>query len=400
MQIHMSKSTSLYARTLTSVTVLLMLFSENVTAHGNQLKVPDTGLLLDLSVEQHLLSDVSGEKYQLTTPLMYTAESLESGVNPAEIRLSVSTQLNGRWMAHAAISNHSHDGETGLELDQGFIQGNPLSALQLRAGQFYSSLGYYNEQGYSNVLMPDAPLIYHYALGGELRDNGLRASLSSGSGTLIGIEAFSGTNSISGEKTDDFSQTQTLYLDQSIDLSSWGHLDTRLAYLFGQQNYQTSDSSHSHGDSDLSYDLSGEFDLWILSGRWQNKYLQLSGEFFQISRDTEATTSSQLLNINDRSSGFYSIAAFRISPQWQILGRYDRLTTDLSTDGHQELISEFGLPTEKTPERVTMAINWQPENDQFWSLHVSQTSDLWQDEQDSELQAGISYHLNFSGETL
>ncbi|WP_028303958.1 TonB-dependent receptor [Oceanospirillum maris] len=389
-----------------ALTYLLMAQSSSVLAHGSKMDVPDTGIRVSLEVEQHLLSGVSEQNYQLSTPILQLAESPEEGIGAAEMTLALTTELSNQWLAYGAISNHSHGGESSLDIDQGFIQGTAqgtsLEGITLRIGRFYSSAGLYNDQGHAGLLFPTAPLIYQDLMGGELKDDGLSIGYNISPKTKIVLETFAGDNSLSGQQAGNkFSQTHTLHLDQSADLGAWGHLDTKIGYLTSKQNYQSEDSGHSHSnDSELVYQLSGDIEQWMLSMLWQKERWQISGEYIAQDQDTDAQTSSQILQIKDKSSGFYGLVAYQVSPKWILATRYDRLTTDIDTYGHQELISSFGLPISKTPENLTLLVNWQPADNQQWSLHLSQAKDLWQGSSSNNVYGGISYQLSFGGETL
>ena len=385
---------------------LLIVPSSDVLAHGSEMDIPDTGIRISLDVEQHILSGVSEQSYQLTTPILQQAEPAEEGIGAAEITLALTTELADHWLAYGAISNHSHGGESSLDIDQGFIQSadqdSPLRGFTLRIGRFYSSAALYNDQGHSGLLFPTAPLIYQSLMGGELKDDGLSIGYNVAPNTKITFETFAGDNSLSGQQAGNkFSQTQTLSLDQSAEMGVWGHLDTKVGYLSSKQNYQSEDSGHSHNtDSDLVYQLSGDIEQWMLSALWQKERWQVSGEYFIRDLNTDAQTDSQILQIKDKSSGFYALVAYQVSPEWILATRYDRLTTDIDTYGHQELITSFGLPVSQTPENLTLLANWQPTDNQQWSLHLSQPKDLWQNTSSNDLYGGISYQLSFAGETL
>ncbi|WP_417596870.1 TonB-dependent receptor [Oceanospirillum sp.] len=385
---------------------LLIAPSSDVLAHGSEMDIPDTGIRISLDVEQHILSGVSEQNYQLTTPILQQAEPAEEGIGAAEITLALTTELADHWLAYGAISNHSHGGESSLDIDQGFIHGTAqdsvLQGFTLRIGRFYSSAALYNDQGHAGLLFPTAPLIYQSLMGGELKDDGLSVSYSITPNTKITFETFAGDNSLSGQQAGNkFSQTHTLSLDQSAEMENWGHLDTKVGFLASKQNYQSENSGHSHSsDSDLVYQLSGDIEQWMLSALWQKERWQVSGEYFIRDLNTDAQTDSQILQIKDKSSGFYGLVAYQVSPEWILATRYDRLTTDIDTYGHQELITSFGLPVSKTPENLTLLVNWQPSDNQQWSLYLSQPKDLWQGSSSNDLYGGLSYQLSFGGETL
>lgn len=377
--------------------------STQAIAHGSKLNVPDFGLGIDLELEQHLIQGLPGDtNYQVMTPLYLPAEALENGFNTAEFKLALTSALDNGWLIHGAISNHSHDGSSELQLDQAFIQSERSKERpwQLRMGRFYSDIGFYNAEGHNDLLYPNAPLVYQGLMGEELLDEGIQLSYRLDNGATIGVEAFSGENNIAGQRHKGrLSQTQTLYLDQGFDLSKLGHLDLKLAYLHSDQNYQSSESDHSHDNSDVSYQLKGELDQFVLSGRWQYQGLQLAGELIKRQQDSKITTSDQFLDLDDNSYGFYGLISYAINPQWQISSRYDRLTQEIDSYGHSALFTTLGVDKQATPENISFVVNYSPNKQQLWSVNLGQFKQQWQDE-DTGWYGGISYRLNFGAEMM
>jgi len=303
---------------------------------------------------------------------------------------------------HGALANHSHDGDTQLQVDQAFIQSERTDGRpwQLKLGRFYSDVGFYNAEGHRDLLYPVAPLVYQSMMGEELLDEGIQLSYQLSESTLFGIEVFSGENAIAGQRQkDQLTQTQSVYLDQGIDLNSLGHLDLKLAYLHSQQHYQSSESDHSHSNSDLSYQFTGQLDQLIVSTRWQLDKWQLGGEIIKRQRDGELTTSDQLLKLDDNSYGFYGLISYNLNPKWQLSGRYDRLVKDVESFGHQDLLTRFAIDTDSTPENISLILNYSPSQEQLWSVNIGQYKQQWQDE-DTGWYGGLSYRLSFSGELL
>lgn len=407
-----SRSISVF--TVSALALPLNIFALNilalptkVMAHGSALTVPDMGLRVELELEQNILTglpDTSAaqKQYQVFTPVFALAEAPENGFNPIELKLALTSALESGWLVHGALANHSHDGDTQLQVDQAFIQSERTDGhpWQLKLGRFYSDVGFYNAEGHRDLLYPVAPLAYQSMMGEELLDEGIQLSYQLAESTLFGFEVFSGENAIAGQRQKgELTQTQSVYLDQGIDLNSLGHLDLKLAYLHSQQNYQSSESDHSHSNSDLSYRFTGELDQLIVSTRWQLKEWQLAGEIIKRQQDGELTTSDQLLKLDDNSYGFYGLISYSLNPKWQLSGRYDRLVKDVESFGHQDLLTQLAIDTDSTPENISFILNYSPSREQLWSVNIGQYKQQWQDE-DTGWYGGLSYRLNFSGELL
>ncbi len=115
--------------------------------------------------------------------------------------------------------------------------------------------------------------------------------------------------------------------------------------------------------------------------------------------DSKLTTSDQFLDLDDSSYGFYGLISYAINPKWQISSRYDRLTQEIDSYGHSALFTTLGIDKQATPENISFVVNYSPNKQQLWSVHLSQFKQQWQDE-DTGWYGGISYRLNFSEEMM
>lgn len=384
--------------------LIFALSSPLAIAHGNKLNVPDTGgMLLELEIKQHLIDGVPDRQYHILTPTLEQAEAIENGFNTPEVTFAVTTELSRNWLAHGAISNHSHDGESELDIDQAFIQGEVTvpgteQSVTLRIGRFYSAAGYYNEQGHGQALTPVTPLAYQAFMGGELQDDGLSSRLNL-SGYELGLELFSGNNHLSGNQTgNNFSNVQVIYLDKGLDIGSDSHLDFRISFLNADQHFSSGDG-HSHSASDINYQLTGDLQQLMLSSAWQYQQWTLSTELFKRKQDARITTSDQLINLDDQSHGGYIMTHYDLNEDWSAAMRYGWITSDLKTAGHQSLVSSLNIPVEKSPQNLNLSVHWQPARNQIWALNLGQQTEQWQGKKDS-LYGGLSYRLMFDTETL
>ena len=373
-------------------------------AHGNKVNTPDTGIGLELEIEHHLMAGVPDNRYLLLTPVMEQAETTDNGINSADVKFSATSAIDNNWLAHATISNHSHGGDSELEVDQGFIQGrfNFLGTerpITVKLGRFYSSSAFYNQSGFNKLVVPSAPLIYQAFMGGELRDDGVQLQFTISDDTRIALEVFSGDNTLAGQRDNDqFSLTQVAYLDHAINLEKAGHLDLKVALLNSDQNYQSGDG-HSHSNSDLSYQLKGDLQQLMLSAAWNWQQWTIQTEVFKRWQDARITTSDQLLQLDDNSYGGYGLIRYQLNKEWALSGRYDQITADGTSSGHQSLISALALPIDKTPANLLFSASWTPASNQIWTLNAGYYEDQWQNK-DQGWYGGLSYQLRFSAETL
>ena len=119
---------------------------------------------------------------------------LDQGLNlrPTEIRLGATIADGFGARLTAAISD-----EGDIELEEAFATANLPAGLRLKAGRFYSGIGYQNERHRHAWSFVDQNLAYRALLGEHgLSDTGLQVTWSPAShpGLQLGVEAFEGDN--------------------------------------------------------------------------------------------------------------------------------------------------------------------------------------------------------------
>ncbi|MFK5893394.1 MAG: hypothetical protein QM504_09270, partial [Pseudomonadota bacterium] len=99
----------------------------------------------------------------------------EKGFSLGHSELAISANIDDKFYGKATLAVHDHEGETELELEEAFIQTLGLgNGLGIKAGRFFSAIGYLNEQHEHVWDFADAPLIYRGLFGNQLRDDGLQ----------------------------------------------------------------------------------------------------------------------------------------------------------------------------------------------------------------------------------
>ena len=101
----------------------------------------------------------------------------EEGFSLGHTELVLSSTIDNLFYGQATVVLDDHDGEIEVELEEAFIETLGLGhGVTVKAGRFFSSLGYLNEQHEHAWDFADAPLIYRGLFGNHLFDDGVQVS--------------------------------------------------------------------------------------------------------------------------------------------------------------------------------------------------------------------------------
>ncbi|MGB5493900.1 MAG: hypothetical protein WBM97_05425, partial [Sedimenticolaceae bacterium] len=169
------------------------------------------------------------EDFQLEgMPLGGEAGLQDEGLSLWETELTASANVDNLFYGQTTIGLHTHDGEIEVDIEEAFVDTLALPAgLGLRFGRFYSSVGYLNEKHTHTWDFADTPLPYQAFLGGQYRDDGIRASWVAPIDALfveVGAEALRGDTYPGGDSDDDFGNVKNLFAKVGGDIgqnNSW-----------------------------------------------------------------------------------------------------------------------------------------------------------------------------------
>ncbi|WP_139776631.1 hypothetical protein [Oceanospirillum multiglobuliferum] len=351
--------------------------SQKAFAHGTKVSVPEFGLAIDLALEQAAFADAPSVIQSIPMPLFDKAAAPVSGLNSAELSLQLTASPMPNWLILAKVGHHSHGASTdkNLVVEQGFVQGqlfkdSPQTFITL--GRFYSAAGFYNQVGHSGNAYHLAPLVYQSHFGEELLDDGIRFNHHLTRHAEVGVELLSGQNNISGDRLSSGKPAVVLFMQQNLssllgrnEALAASNAGWSLAYLQADQQLDSTNTGHSH-TADLNYQLSGKLKQLSLAGYWQINQWHLIAELIAREQTADIITSDQFLKVKDRSYGGYLWAGFDLSDNWQLSGRYDRVTYQANSYGHQALLTALELPVVQNPESLSMQLTYLPDRLQSW----------------------------------
>lgn len=267
--------------------------------------------------------------------------------------------------------------------------------LTIKAGRFFSGLGYQNAVHAHAWDFVDPALVQRAFLGSNYSDDGVRLSwiaplpvyLEFGGEFGRGKSmpgAFQDGELANNDRNRNGVGSEVLYARLGGDLGDshsyrigLSHLRTstgpnsfRLAdfdTLTGVQNTWTNGTARLYG-ADLVW-------KWAPDGNYQYRNFKFVAEYFQLRRDGELTYDTQGAALTDRfllkQTGWYAQGVYQLHPNWRMGLRYDQLD-DGSFDGGAN--AAHIMPTGYSPKRYSAMVDWNPS--EFSRLRLQYNRDL------------------------
>ncbi|MCU7800316.1 MAG: hypothetical protein KZQ70_09265 [gamma proteobacterium symbiont of Lucinoma myriamae] len=300
----------------------------------------------------------------------------EEGFSIGHTEIAISANVDNKFYGKATLAIHDHEGETETELEEAYIQTLGLGhGVTLKAGRFFSAIGYLNEQHEHAWDFADAPLIYRGLFGDQLRDDGLQVTYVAPTDTFmqIGTELLRGDRFPGGGDHDGVGAW-------TVFANIGGDIGIEHSWQLGLNHWRENDvdgrtsGAHSHdggtaetpsfsGDSKIS-----SLDLvykWAPNGNPTSRNLKLQFEYFDRREDGSITMFNsgppeEVSTYDGQQDGWYAQAVYQFKPHWRTGMRYDRLSSN-NKGSHEDVLAEAGLDDEgHTPERYSAMLEWLP----------------------------------------
>ena len=286
--------------------------------------------------------------------------------------LSFSSKVDDMFYGKLTTAIAEHEGETEVELEEAFIESLSLgNGLAVKAGRFFSDIGYLNNQhGHAWDFM-DAPLVYRALFGNQLIDDGIQASWLAPTDTYfkLGVEATKGNRFPSGGATNEGKGNQAIFAKFGGDVgisNAW-----QLGFSHWSANIEArSAGTHAHGGTSEVPTFKGKSEVngidfvwkWSPNGNSRERNLKIQAEYFERKEDgnIEMVNSSPLetSTYKGKQTGWYLQTIYQFMPRWRVGYRYDHLNaTNVGSDA--DVLDEAGLVTNgHTPTRSTLMMDY------------------------------------------
>lgn len=358
---------------------------------------PDLSLIL-AGQYAHLSNDPNG--YAIPG-FMLGAEAGpgERGLTLAESELILSANADDRFYGQltAAVTPDNE-----LELEEAFVQTLALPAgFTLRAGRFYSGIGYLNAQHPHAWDFADTALPYRAMLAGQYGDDGVRLSWVAPTALFLelGGEWLRGTRFPAGGAARDGGGVASAFARLG------GDLGVSHAWRFGVSALRAETRERLAGDIEHAPDaFSGDSRMaiadlvwkWAPHGNPTQTHFKFQTEYLWRVEDGEFTADVNGAALADdfesRQSGWYAQAVWQFVPRWRAGVRYDQLRShEIEAGANAARFDTGGW----IPRRASAMLDWS--HSEFSRVRVQWTRDRSQPDSGSEVRLQYIMSLGAHG---
>lgn len=283
-----------------------------------------------------------------------------------ESEVTLGAKVDQLFYGQATFALADDAGETSIETEEAYFQTLGLGGgLTVKAGRFYSAMGYLNEKHRHAWDFIDAPLVYRGLFGDQLKEDGIQLSwiLPTDHYFLIGAEVGNGVHFPSAGNHSGVG-------DWLVFANTGGDVGFSHSWQLGISHWQADDVENrlSQGLKTPSYSGDSRIDAldivykWAPDGNSEQRNLKLQAEFFNRSENGLMTLedSAQSSSYDGSQNGWYAEAVYQFIPQWKTGVRYDY--TDSSNSGSSSIVLDDSglLANGYTPQRVSVMLAWLP----------------------------------------
>jgi hypothetical protein len=296
--------------------------------------------------------------------------SFSLGESELAISANIDPWFRGQFMAALTPDN-------SVEVEEAYVQTLALSGgLTLKAGRFFSGIGYLNEQHAHAWDFADAPLPYKAFFGNQLGNDGVQLKWVAPTDTFLelGAEAARGGAFPSTDRNKNGATLGTIFAHVGGDVGTSHSWRAGLSYL------RTSPRDRNFEDGDATQSYSGRSSTaiadfvwkWAPEGNASRTNFKFQGEYFRRKETGTLASNSEAGacggdcsgSYASRQSGWYLQGVYQFMPRWRIGLRHDRLQygsmdIGLVADG---TLTQADLPllSPYSPRRSTAMVDWSP----------------------------------------
>jgi len=298
----------------------------------------------------------------------------EAGFGLGHGELVMSSNVDDMFFGKLTLAIAEHEGATETELEEAYIETLGLgSGITVKAGRFFSNVGYLNGQHTHAWDFIDAPLVYRGLFGNQLIDDGMQLRWLAPTDLFlqVGAEMGRGERFPAGGASDEGKGSQAFFIELGGDVGvshSWQvGLSHWSADVVGRQS-----GGHAHGGGATEVPtFTGDSDVsaldvvwkWAPDGNFVQRNLKLQFEYFKREEDgtVELENSGppvETTTYKGEQTGWYAQAVYQFRPQWRVGLRYDSLDSD-NTGSDEDVLAEAGLDDEgHKPERSSLMFDY------------------------------------------
>ena len=313
------------------------------------------------------------------------------GFNLGESELGVYANVDPDFYGGLNLSLGS---DNSASVEEAFIQTTTLPyGITLKAGRFFSSIGYLNDKHAHTWDFVDNPLAYQAFLGNQFGDDGVQIKWLAPTDLFMELGAEYGRGRIADtsgrDKNGGGAGSAFAHIGGDIGASSsWR---AGLSYLNVSPQDRMSNDINSLGDY-VQNTFTGNSRLWLADFVWKwapngnatNTSFKLQGEYLH--RNESGTLNAD--NYSASQDGWYIQGVYKFLPYWRTGLRYDRLDSGNVDYG---LNSASLAYIDYNPQRISWMVDYNPSEFSRIRLQLSQDKSR---QESTDNQVFIQYQMS------
>ena len=292
----------------------------------------------------------------------------EQGLALGESELNMSANIDDKFYGSLTLAF----GEE-TEVEEAYIQTlNLPNGLGIKAGRFFSGIGYLNSHHAHTDDFSVRPLAYQAFLGPSFGDDGLQLTWLAPTDLYweTGVELYRGESFPAAGADNQGKGVKTLFTHIGGDITLNQSWRAGVSWLKADVDGRESDGNES---------FSGNSELWLADFVWKwspngnakDESIKIQGEYFTRTEKGDFTDSSSVTSdLDHKQNGWYVQSVYQFMPQWRVGLRYEELSSDAlpaAFDG--TILDDQG----HDPQQVSAMVDWS--NSEFSRIRLQYMKD-------------------------
>lgn len=289
----------------------------------------------------------------------------QRGFSLSESELGIAANIDP--MFYGALNFAIHPDDT-VSTEEAFIQTTSLPhGFTLKAGRWFSGIGYLNEQHAHTWDFVDAPLAYTAFLGGQFNNDGVQLRWLAPTDMFVelGTELGRGGNFPGTGRNKNGSGASAIFAHVGDDIGDSHSWRAGLSYLTTSPQGREWDDLDAAGGQ-VTNRFSGGSRLWVADGVWKwaphgdatLRNFKLQGEYLR--RIEDGTVTYNLATPGSyvaTQSGWYLQGIYQFAPYWRVGLRTERLNAGSVDYGANDPVL---LRPDYAPKRNALMFDYNP----------------------------------------
>jgi hypothetical protein len=290
------------------------------------------------------------------------------GFSLAESELGLAASIDP-WLRGAA--NIAFAADNSVSVEEAYVQTTSLgNGLSLKAGRFFSSIGYLNPQHAHTWDFVDAPLAYQAMLGTQFDDDGVQLTWLAPLDRYLelGVELGRGRSFPGSDTGTNGVGAFALVAHTGGDIGESHSWRAGLSMLDAKARDQALVATDAAGNRiDRLFD--GKTRVWIADAVWKwapngnatRTNFKLQGEYLRSARDGDVVDRIGNADVagsgRARQSGWYLQGLYQFMPRWRFGARTERLDPGSADGGASGGVAAFG---DAHPKKDSLMLDFSP----------------------------------------